>query len=187
MADESNEPAEGVEYTKSNAQLDMEARLAEDFTPDSNISTRTTVNPNPFGQEDYAGTDPIYQNYASDTHKPLAADEGPDQLAEDFVRDLYEPGDKDLVNDFGLGGEATPALSPNVEQEQYLVPGQEGYPENPEKYTGPPIRRSLVEGATETKTESESAEGPDVQPPASPAAPSVSHGIEVPQQPSTNQ
>jgi hypothetical protein len=40
-------------------------------------------NHNPFGEEEeaYVNVDPIYQNYADDTHKPLDAEKGPEAVA----------------------------------------------------------------------------------------------------------
>jgi hypothetical protein len=147
VADEKKE--EETYLTKPASQVDHERRLAEDYQPDARVDGELVVNPNPFGAEDYAGTDPIYQNHANDTEAPLAAEEGPDKDAEDFVRDLHDlddVDDGDKAEDYGLGGEATKAGQSNLERERMLVPGQEGYPENPEKYTGPAVPASAVQG-----------------------------------------
>lgn len=50
-------------------------------------------------EEGYVGVDPIYQNHANDTEKPLAANAGPDKLAEDAYKATVEgkpkkPGDQ---------------------------------------------------------------------------------------------
>ncbi len=55
----------------------------------------------PFGKDDkgkengYVNTDPIYQNYADKTHKPLAAEEGPFKDAEDAFRETAKPDEDD--------------------------------------------------------------------------------------------
>jgi len=80
-----------VEYTKPTSQLDLEARLsAEDEGMKPLFPTQ-----NPTGEpteDGYLGTDAVYQNYANDTEKPLAAEEGADQLAEEAAEDAYGDG-----------------------------------------------------------------------------------------------
>jgi hypothetical protein len=55
--------------------------------------------------EGYVGVDPVYQNYANDTDKPLAAEEGPDQAAEDAFHEAYEAeaseGSELLLSNYG--------------------------------------------------------------------------------------
>jgi len=160
--------------TRPTSLVDLDRRLEEGAVPDSDLSGRYIVNPNPFGEEDYAGTDPIYQNHANDTEAPHAAEEGPEKEAEDAVRDLYEPKDDAVVvDDFGTGGEAVKAGQPNVDREVYLVPGQEGYPDDPSKLSGPVVSKSAVTPPEETKGDDAKEKQPETQPPASPAAPVV--------------
>lgn len=88
--------------------VDLERRQAEDYTPDAAVRD-VVVNPNPFGHEEYAGTDPIYQNHANETEVPLAAEEGPEKDLEDKVHELYSLEDVDeaqVVEDYGQGGKA---------------------------------------------------------------------------------
>lgn len=66
-----------VEYTKSNATLDGEARLraekGED-APEVGEARSFAVEGNKL--DGYIGVSPEYQNYASETHAPLTATEG---------------------------------------------------------------------------------------------------------------
>lgn len=130
MADEEEERVE-VEYIKPASQLDLEARLENG----NEAPGRTqTVNPNALGEEDYVGTDPIYQNHATDVDMPIASEEGVDAKAEELFaadHDLADVDDEEIVVDTGLGGEARKAhqgadAGPTV----WLLPGQEGYPED---------------------------------------------------------
>lgn len=98
------------ERVPSAAEVDLEARLADDFKGESDLGIRSqTVQPNPLGDEDYVGTDAIYQNHANDTEEPLAAKSGVDKKAEAYFNDQFDLSevDKDLVvDDSGLGGKA---------------------------------------------------------------------------------
>ena len=153
-------------YTKPTTQVDLERRQAEDYESDL-VVNRNTVNPNPFGAEDYAGTDPIYQNHADDTHKPLAAGDGPEAKAEKEVKKLYET-DGELVDDFGMGGKAKPAsATADAGPTVYKVPGQEGYVA-PEEGRAAPVQPAKEEEKGEVKS---AAERPAPQPPTSPASP----------------
>lgn len=83
----SQKPEEEVVYTKPTSQLDLERRLANDN--ESSLAVVQAVNNgNPFGVEEeaYVNVDPIYQNYADDTHKPLEAEEGPEKDALDAYK-----------------------------------------------------------------------------------------------------
>lgn len=101
MAKDENKPY----ITQPRTQTDLEARLAAEAPAPAAV-----VNPNPFGDEAYAGTDPIYQNYANDTEKPLKAAKGVEKKAEDQLREAHKfSDDDDLVDDPGLGGKAARA------------------------------------------------------------------------------
>jgi len=63
-----------AELTPSAAQVDLERRRGQEVG-DSAVGA-VESNPASFGVEEYVGTDPVYQNYAEDVHKPLAADDG---------------------------------------------------------------------------------------------------------------
>lgn len=87
-----------VEYTKPTSQLDLEARLDSD--EDEALGTPLFPMKNPDldpTEEGYVGTDPVYQNFANETDKPLAADGGADQLAEEAAQDAY--GDAEGTNE----------------------------------------------------------------------------------------
>jgi hypothetical protein len=117
---------EKVTYTKPRTQEDLEARLGDDHVPASAVNEGTVlVNPNPFGSEAYAGTDPIYQNHANDTEKPFRASKGAEKKAEDQVRNAHKlAGDAEVVDDSGLGGKAertriqTPVQSMNAAESE---------------------------------------------------------------------
>lgn len=133
--------------TKSSAQLDLERRLENSNESESRVGKTVKVNPNPFGADDYAGTDPIYQNYANETEKPLRAEGGAFGDAEEEVRKLHDLGDldeKQVAEDAGMGGKARVSEAGTPAADRYLVPGQEGYPDDPEKYSGPTVRESTV-------------------------------------------
>jgi hypothetical protein len=177
---------------KPTAQLDLERRLEDGYVPDAVTGNTVTVNPNPFGADDYVGTDPIYQNHANETEKPLASQEGVLKDAEDAHRELHSLDDLDdgqKAEDYGLGGLASKAGGAVDPFETYLVPGQEGYPENPDKYVGPPVPRSVVEGekksSSKEKGEVAKANNPgtnmgatteDPEPPKNPSQPSDRSG-----------
>lgn len=98
----------------STAQLDLERRQGNEYVGDSELASRRTfVNPSPLGEEEYIGTDPIYQNHANDTEKPLAASKGVWKDAEDAYKESVAiPEDTDeslVVDDPGMGGKAVVA------------------------------------------------------------------------------
>lgn len=140
-----DEHDEEAYLVKSTAQRDLERRLDEDYKPESDVSGNLIVNPNPFGDEAYAGTDPIYQNYANDQHKPLESEEGGFHDAEEAVKELHdtdEVDDSQLAEDPGLGGVAVKADNTGgAGPTRYLVPGQEGYDrDKAEEQNAPPMR-----------------------------------------------
>lgn len=85
------EPEEGVELDVPSAHTKY---LESVMDPDREVPVHgESVNPADQGvvtEEGYVGTDPIYQNYAEDTHKPLAAEDGPEADAEEAFVDAYE-------------------------------------------------------------------------------------------------
>lgn len=122
-------------------QVDLERRQKSDV-PDAALATsRVMVNPNPFGAEEYVGTDPIYQNHANETEKPYASKKGPERTLEKQHHDLYKMDSKQKkTEDPGLGGEAPVAETTGVHATRYLVPGQEGYDrKKAEEQQGPPL------------------------------------------------
>jgi hypothetical protein len=94
--------------TEPRTQKDLEERLSRDHVPASAVNEGSLlVNPNPFGSEAYVGTDPIYQNHASDTEKPLNASKGVEKKAEEQLRNAHKFSDDDeVVDDAGFGGKA---------------------------------------------------------------------------------
>ena len=93
---------EEVVYTKPTSQVDLEQRLARDNESPLAVVQATTVR-DPFGEEEsaYVNVDPIYQNYANKTEKPLAAGSGPDKKAEQAYKDAVtvQKADEDRSGD----------------------------------------------------------------------------------------
>jgi len=87
-------------YVKSTAELDLEARLADD-APDSPLLP-DHQNFGSFGEfersqgfeEGYVGTDRMYANHANDTDAPLRAEEGAFRKVEDKIGGTYLAGDQ---------------------------------------------------------------------------------------------
>jgi hypothetical protein len=99
------------ERVPSEAERDLAKRLKADDGGESVLASRsTTLNPNPFGEDAFVGTDPIYQKRANETEQPLAAKSGVDKKAEEAfkkVAGLADDVDEDsLVDDPGMGGKA---------------------------------------------------------------------------------
>lgn len=84
-----------VEYSKSTAQVDLEARLGED-APAPKFGEK--VNPDPSSEDGFVGVDPIYQNAANKYEEPLEAEDGGFADAEQAFADAYtevsEPSDQ---------------------------------------------------------------------------------------------
>jgi len=100
VATQKDKKHEGIELNvPSTAALDMEARLANDNAPSSGVLTVNAAGVEEAAVEGYRGTDPIYQNYANDTEKPLSAEEGVWADAEEkhddnLAGDAKEPTDE---------------------------------------------------------------------------------------------
>ena len=146
---------------KSTAQLEMERLTGEGYTDASAINTTATLNPDPFGKGAYVGTDPIYQNSATDNEKPLASKSGAEAELEKFNKGLYDVEDSSLlVDDPGMGGKARLAVSPTVVPTRVLLPGQEGYEE---PRTGQPVRADDAEKLKEEREAAEKAAAEEAQ------------------------
>lgn len=98
-----------AEYAKPASQLDLEARLEND-NRSPRILTTSENYVAPEGDEgrdmrvegnktdNYIGTDPMYQNYAEETHAPKAGSGVDDKVAKSFVENSNpnpEPSVKD--------------------------------------------------------------------------------------------
>lgn len=132
---------EGNYLTKSRAQLDLEARMEEGYVPDSDVRVRH-LNPNPLGDEEYVGTDPIYQNASTEANKPFAAEEGVEKDMLDAFKEEHKVDDDSAVDDPGLGGKAAAAdAGTGARTYRTILPGQEGYDlQKAEEQNGPPLR-----------------------------------------------
>ncbi len=87
-----------AEYTKSAAQVDLEERQKRD-NENPNLILSTFEGERPEVEDDsardftiegnktdaYVGVDPVYQNYASTTEKPLRSEKGAEKALEDEV------------------------------------------------------------------------------------------------------
>lgn len=72
-------------YTKPTSQLDLEARQAKDFVNPSVLVKGVDGEPSDNG---FIGVDPVYQNYANETDRPLLAEGGAEsKLEKDYVTD----------------------------------------------------------------------------------------------------
>lgn len=80
---------EKVEYTKSAAQLDLERRMENDNESPLAVSNLAVSRAGVFGEDEdaYVNVDPVYQNHANDTEKPLKADSGVNKKAEAAYRE----------------------------------------------------------------------------------------------------
>lgn len=86
---EKSDLAEGVTFTRPTSQLDLEARQKAGNKVEGVL---TTTNPKAPDDSGFIGTDPIYQSRANESDQPLAAEEGPDAVAEaDFVKSFEKP------------------------------------------------------------------------------------------------
>lgn len=119
MADE--KPQDEVVYTKTTEQAYLE-NLVETQGEADGSKVAKVEDPNPLGEGEYVGTDPIYQNYASETEKPLASEEGAqkdllDSFKQNFQStvnsDADEAADEEQAADEGDGDEnQSPAEQP---------------------------------------------------------------------------
>ncbi len=126
MATESKKPADGVELDVPSAhQRYLDDLLGKDSEDrEAPVFGGVSVNPKDnkvVTDEGYVGVDPVYQNHANDTEKPLQSKKGPDKLAEqayveavegdakeasDELKDLYGAVSNDESNDgVTIGGE----------------------------------------------------------------------------------
>ena len=68
------------QYSKPTSQVDLEERSKDDYVPPAQLIQGTDPQPAETG---FVGVDPIYQNFASDTEKPLRAEKGAEKKFED--------------------------------------------------------------------------------------------------------
>lgn len=75
-------------YSKPASQLDLEERQKSDYTPPSVLLQGEDPHLSTNG---YVGVDPVYQNAANDTEKPMQADKGAEaKVFEKFLADDVE-------------------------------------------------------------------------------------------------
>lgn len=121
--------AEGdVEYTKPNVVLDLERRQAEEQARASGEAPPADENARVFQVEDndtsaYIGVDPEYQNYADETHKPFAAEEGAEQDAEQRVAEFLASEKQNVTTEEGEQQEqAAPEPAPEPRRRREPAP-----------------------------------------------------------------
>lgn len=86
--------------TKPTTQVDLERRLAienGDLDPEEDAGTPRDFKVEGNDTSAYIGVDPIYQNYAEETHQPLASDGGPEERIEERAYE-YEDAPKSGVS-----------------------------------------------------------------------------------------
>jgi hypothetical protein len=135
-----------AEFTKSTAQVDLEARLESGNKSDRVLSTADSYEaPKDEGGRDmrvegndvsaYVGVDPIYQNYADETHMPRKGEAADDKVTEQFVKNLNpvvegpveveDEEDDDTPSTGESGGPSTPESTVNP-----VAPvGEQGQPD----------------------------------------------------------
>lgn len=69
-------------YTKPTVQVDLEQRLDEGDVPHGVLIQGTDPKPSENG---FVGVDPIYQNFADETHKPFRAEDGAEAVFEEVL------------------------------------------------------------------------------------------------------
>ena len=69
-------------YSKPTAQVDLEERMKDDYVVPTQLQQGSDPEPSETG---FVGVDPIYQNFANDTEKPLRAEKGVEKKLEDVV------------------------------------------------------------------------------------------------------
>lgn len=93
-------PKEKVVYTESTAALDLKRRLENDNESALQVAAAATT-ADPYGKDEkgkengYVNVDQVYQNYADDTHKPLAAEDGVQKDAEEAFREAVAVDEDD--------------------------------------------------------------------------------------------
>lgn len=158
--------------TPSVAELDLQARLDPEHTPDANIARTVTVNPNPFGKDDYVGTDPIYQGRANKQDQPKAAGTGVEKQAEELFAEQYSLDDVDedrLVDDYGFGGKAVKAGPTSRDVADVLIGGSADVTHKSDPEPAPAETPTQTDGGKEDGS-SQSPANP--MPPQAPPAPS---------------
>lgn len=91
----SKKPAEGVELdVPSTHQQYLEKTLGEESEAPVFGASQNPVD-STLNADGFVGVDPVYQNFANDTDEPLAAEEGPDKLAEEAYADAVEGGPRE--------------------------------------------------------------------------------------------
>lgn len=70
------------QYSKPTSQVDLEERSKDDYVPPAQLIQGTDPQP---AETSFVGVDPIYQNYANDTEKPMRAEEGAEKKFEDLA------------------------------------------------------------------------------------------------------
>lgn len=129
-----------AEYSKPTSQVDLEARLesgnkssrvlstADNYEAPADTEPGRDMRVEDNDVSNYVGVDPIYQNYAEDTHAPLVSegdDKSPeDKVAEQFVANLSpvvegpvktddDDKDKETTTTGESGGPSTPEANLN--------------------------------------------------------------------------
>ncbi len=83
MVKNDDTPKEAV-YEKPTSQLDLEARRADDYESPLKVAATGEPGDTPFDNAGYIGVDPVYQNAANETERPMRQTEG---VEADVIKD----------------------------------------------------------------------------------------------------
>ena len=101
-------------YSKPTSQVDLEARLKDDYVSPSVINQG--VDPVYESENGYVAVDPIYQHFANETEKPLASESG----VEKKLEEVYYNEDTDF--DAGATAEGEGSEEDEDEEEEEETP-----------------------------------------------------------------
>lgn len=88
--------------TKPTTQVDLERRLAaEDGEEQPEVGSARDFKVEGNDTSDYIGVDPMYQNYADETHKPMASDGGVEERIEERAYEYEETPKEGQTSDDG--------------------------------------------------------------------------------------
>lgn len=131
------------QYSKPTSQVDLEERSKDDYVPPAQLVQGTDPE---LASTPFVGVDPVYQNYANDTEKPLRAEKGAEKKFEDLA---YAD---DVDEDFGKAeaGEST-GEEKEEEEEESKTPAS-----TPTGGSTPPSGGSTPPSSTQQKSTSSS-------------------------------
>ena len=104
-------------YTKPTSQLDLEERQAKDYRNPSELIKGEDIGPSDNG---FIGVDPVYQNFANETDKPLVGEKGAEaEIEKKYLSDDVDadkgatPEGESEAEDKDEKSTTTPSTSPS--------------------------------------------------------------------------